>query len=70
MSATRRKSHPARDVLLPILGPLDGARIAGGCDECDAYQTTAQIQPLEWKVTVHHDDGCPWYAARRGGASS
>ncbi len=57
----KRKRHPARDVLLPILGPLDGARIPGGCDHCDAFQTTAQVQPMIWTMTVHHDDACPWY---------
>jgi hypothetical protein len=27
-----------RDVVRDVLGPLDGARIPGGCDVCNAYQ--------------------------------
>lgn len=55
---------PRPDALLPILGPLDGARIAGGCDYCDAYQVAHQDAPYSWRVTVYHDDGCPRLAER------
>ena len=64
----KRKRPPLGDVLLPILGPLDGARIPGGCDECDAYQTVSVVEAGVWSCTVHHDEGCPCPAAR-GGAS-
>jgi hypothetical protein len=63
----KRKRPPLGDVLLPILGPLDGARIQGGCEHCDAYQTAHQDEPYMWRILVHHDDGCPWWAARRDG---
>ena len=39
--------------------PFEGARIPGGCTDCDAYQTTEALEDGVWKVTVHHDDGCP-----------
>lgn len=48
-----------RRQLVDILGPLDGAQIPGGCDECDAYQTAHPLSAGAWVVTVHHDDWCP-----------
>lgn len=48
-----------------ILGPLDGARIYGGCAHCDAYQTVHPASAGVWKITVHHDDWCPWWRKRR-----
>lgn len=45
--------------LADVLGPLDGARIPGGCDHCDAYQTVAPFAAGVWTITVHHDDWCP-----------
>lgn len=41
----------------------DGARIRGGCDDCDAYQT---VTADKWgsgmhAITIHHDDHCPDY---------
>lgn len=62
----KRKRPPLGNVLLPILGPLDGARIAGGCDYCEAYQTVQPIEAGAWSVSVMHDDDCPWLAARSG----
>lgn len=55
----RRRTDP----LVNILGPLDGARIPGGCDQCDAYQTT-RVEDGVWHITVHHDDWCPVLQAR------
>lgn len=54
------------------LAALDGLRVPGGCDHCDAYQ---EIH-ANWgghgihRLAVYHDDHCPWYhgsnrAARR-----
>lgn len=45
------------------LGPLDGERIPGGCETCDAYQTVALATPGVWMTNVHHDDWCPTLAA-------
>lgn len=41
------------------LGRLDGARIPGGCDQCDAYQTVRAEAPGVWVIDVFHDEGCP-----------
>lgn len=44
-----------------ILGSAAGARIAGGCDECDAYQVMAD-RPDDhgiWRLSIYHDDTCP-----------
>jgi hypothetical protein len=45
-----------------MLGPLDGAKVPGGCDSCNAYQTVGQLDAGLWKITVHHDDDCPTFA--------
>lgn len=50
-----------------VLGSLAGRRIPGGCDDCDAYQTTSRAHGI-WTVNVNHDDWCPWLAARRARA--
>jgi hypothetical protein len=55
----RRRRSPAQDAIADLLGPLDGARIPGGCDHCDAYQTTGPVSTGVWSITVHHDDDCP-----------
>lgn len=52
----RASSQPA---MVDLLGPLDGARIPGGCDTCNAYQTAQAITEGVWTVTVHHDATCP-----------
>ncbi len=49
--------------LTNMLGPLDGARVPGGCDACDAYQTVKPITAGVWNIGVHHDHDCPWLAA-------
>lgn len=57
---TRRKKQPVADPVVNMLGPLDGAVIPGGCDECDEpYQTVERVNPGVWMVNVHHDDWCP-----------
>lgn len=45
------------------LGPLDGKRIPGGCETCDAFQTAESVSAGVWKITVHHDEWCPTLAA-------
>jgi len=48
------------------LGPLDGARIPGGCDHCDAYQAVRAVEAGIWSIGVYHDDGCPILARIEG----
>lgn len=50
-----------------VFGPLDGARVPGGCDTCDAFQTAEPSGAGVWLVTVHHDDWCPTLAAMQDG---
>lgn len=56
-------SRPLRRHLVDLLGPLDGARIPGGCDQCNAYQTATAVAAGVWTITVHHDDWCPLLAS-------
>ncbi len=48
------------------LGPLEGKRISGGCDTCDAYQTAEPLEAGGWKIVVHHDEWCPRLAKIKG----
>jgi hypothetical protein len=45
---------------------LKGQKIAGGCDDCDAYQTVEEDpdHPAICYITIHHADTCPWLAQR------
>ena len=55
-----------------MLRSLDGARIEGGCDECDAYQIVAAPafgQSNVTNVQVHHDDDCPTLLRVAGGGA-
>ena len=60
MSQRRRKPSPAQAGIARMLGPLDGARIPGGCDMCDASQTVTPISAGVWTINVHHDAWCPF----------
>jgi hypothetical protein len=53
---------PAQTALTEILGPLDGAQIPGGCDDCNAYQEAIPAAPGVWIIGVFHDDWCPTLA--------
>jgi hypothetical protein len=53
------------DPMVNILGPLDGARVLGGCEHCDAWQTVSAVSAGVWGITVHHDDWCPIVAERK-----
>lgn len=68
---SRRRLSPAQDAVARVLGPLDGARLPGGCDDCDAFQT---VDPGSvagvWINRVHHDEWCPVLARIRAGSSS
>jgi len=61
---TERELSPGQSEMLATLGPLEGKRIPGGCDHCDAYQTVEPIEAGAWRVVVHHDDWCPWLRGR------
>ena len=49
------------------LSGLDGLRVPGGCEDCDAYQTFDSSQAPIYRITVHHDDTCPAYRAMNPG---
>jgi len=49
----------AQAAVLKTLGPLDGARLPGGCGHCNAYQTVLAIEAGIWNLNVHHDEWCP-----------
>jgi hypothetical protein len=50
--------------LCSIARLLQGQKIPGGCDACDAYQTIAEDpdHAAITHITVHHDDTCPYLA--------
>lgn len=54
--------------LADALTPLVGARIPGGCPDCDAYQTVHpdNDHPAIWHMTIHHDNTCPDLARIEG----
>ena len=60
---TNPRTHRVHDAARNPLGPLDGARIPGGCDYCDAYQTVEPVAAGTWLLRVRHDDWCAWLAA-------
>jgi hypothetical protein len=71
MNDTRRlRGRQPQDPVTAFLAALDGARIPGGCDHCDAYQA---VQAHAGGTRVHlirvyHDDDCPWWLARKRAA--
>jgi hypothetical protein len=64
----RGRQHP-HDRARELFGPLDGARIRGGCEWCDAYQRVRPITAGVWNITVFHDDWCPFWRRIRREAS-
>lgn len=46
------------------LSTLDGCRLPGGCDDCTAYQEFDASRAPLYRVTVHHDETCPWLKAK------
>lgn len=50
------------DPLANIFGPLEGGRIEGGCEACNAYQEVIPIEAGVWSLAVFHDDDCPFLA--------
>jgi hypothetical protein len=57
---------PAQDAVARALGPLDGAVVPGGCDHCDAEQSTRPVAPGAWVLTIAHDPWCPTLATIEG----
>ena len=41
-----------------LITPLIGARVAGGCDACDAYQVVEQVEEGIYAFGIFHDDNC------------
>lgn len=65
--ARPRPRRDPRAAITDVLGPLDGGRIPGGCDSCDAYQTPRQLAVGVWQVDVYHDRWCPVLAQAGAG---
>jgi len=65
--SNRRKLRPQHPVSARAAA-LDGARIPGGCDHCNAVQLIqAHVHgiPDVHKITVWHDEWCPQLAAMK-----
>ncbi len=58
---SNRRRLPRSTPVSQAIAALDGARVPGGCDTCDAYQVVqAKVgHPNVHIVNVHHDDWCP-----------
>ena len=41
-----------------LFASMDGARVPGGCDRCDAYQDVA-LKDGVVAISVSHDEDCP-----------
>lgn len=51
-----------------VFRAMEGVRVPGGCEHCDAYQT---IEANYWgsrihRICVHHDDWCPVLSKMQG----
>jgi hypothetical protein len=46
---------------------VKGQEIAGGCDDCNAFQRLAKDGDGIWVLTTFHDETCPWLLARQAG---
>lgn len=67
--SNRRKLKPTNPASL-LIRRQDGARIPGGCQHCDAYQVVHAdfFGPDLHRLSVHHDDWCPWFNGRGSAA--
>ena len=61
MSNQRNVRNPSAldQHLTTMFAALANQRIAGGCDDCDAFQTMKTEEGVHF-IRVHHDDTCPW----------
>jgi hypothetical protein len=55
----RKMPSEAQKRMIELLGPLEGAKIPGGCDTCDAYQMAEPLETGVWYIRVYHDEDCP-----------
>ena len=53
---------------LDELGALEGLRVPGGCDDCDAYQVVDGSHAPFFRINTCHDESCPTYRAMREAA--
>lgn len=53
------------DDLKAVFASMEGQRIPGGCDHCDAYQEMKVDDLGIFYVYVCHDDWCAFLQARR-----
>jgi len=60
----RRRLSRAQTEAANLFGPLDGKRIPGGCDSCDAYQSVVPKAAGMYVIQVHHDEWCPFLNRR------
>jgi len=51
---------------LAALNQFVGARVPGGCPDCDAVQTVHRDGPGVWRIVVAHDDSCTTYRRLTG----
>ncbi len=58
--------RPEPGPLASMAAALEGAQVPGGCDQCAAYQTVERDSeyPSLTHLTTHHDEWCPFLAAR------
>jgi hypothetical protein len=47
----------------------EGQDIAGGCDDCDAFQRLVKSDEGVWDLTTYHDNSCPFLLARKAGTN-
>jgi hypothetical protein len=71
MSNSRKVRHPGDpNPVSDLIAAMDGARIPGGCDSCNAYQLV-KAHALGSRnfhlIEVYHDDWCPELAAHQAG---
>ena len=48
-----------------LFNKSEGKDIAGGCDDCSAFQRLVKDEDGIWVLTTFHDDTCPWLLARK-----
>jgi hypothetical protein len=65
---SNRKRIPQHPVSA-VIARLDGLRVEGGCDHCDAYQVIhANADGPNFHILrVYHDDWCPEHGEKGGG---
>lgn len=62
-----KKAKPRDNTWLNrIADDLAGARVQGGCEDCDAYQVMESAHPGFVVAHIYHDDWCPAYGDAGG----